>query len=74
MSSLSYAERIDRFFVATDINLTVNCLCFQYLGVYCDLLVHYFHFTPDDGLWFSPKYLITSNITLFIQPPPPPTS
>ena len=30
-----------------------------------------FHFTPDDGLWFRPKYRITSNITsLFIQPLP----
>ena len=29
-----------------------------------------FHFTPEDGLWFRPKYRITSNITLFIQPLP----
>ena len=28
------------------------------------------HFTPDDGLWFRPKYPITSSITLFIQPTP----
>ena len=33
-----------------------------------------FHFTPDDGLWFRPKYRISSYITLFIQPPPRPTS
>ena len=29
-----------------------------------------FRFTPDDGLWFRPKYRITLNITLFIQPLP----
>ena len=27
-----------------------------------------FHFTPDNGLWFRPKYRITSNITSIIQP------
>ena len=29
-----------------------------------------FRFTPDECLWFRPKYRITSNITLFIQPLP----